>query len=252
MAVLQAVHSGGVVPILLAEAPDKSTNCAMYSHYQAMKDRERYRRHFGVEPPNDLGKFDVWPMYAASFIRRPREADAGYEAVPEREALPGQFGLIPHWASDTKIARHTYNARSETVAIKPSFRDAWKRGQRCIIPADAFFEPDWRSGKAVATRIAGADGQPLGIAGLWSWWKPASGGIIHSFAILTINAQGHELMEHFHKPTGEKRMVVILPPERYQDWLEVPVERSMEFMLAYPIELLQAASAPPPTPSLIS
>lgn len=57
----------------------------MCSHYQAMKDRERYRRHFGVEPPDDLGKFDVWPMYAASFIRRPREADAGDEAVPGRE-----------------------------------------------------------------------------------------------------------------------------------------------------------------------
>jgi putative SOS response-associated peptidase YedK len=88
----------------------------MCSHYQAIKDRERYRRHFGVEPPDDLGKFDVWPMYAASFIRRPREADAGDEAIPEREVLAGQFGLIPHWATDTTFARHTYNARSETVA----------------------------------------------------------------------------------------------------------------------------------------
>ena len=105
----------------------------MCSHYQAMKDRERYRRHFGVEPPDDLGKFDVWPMYAASFIRRPLEADVGDEAVPVREALSGQFGLIPHWATDSTIARHTYNARSETVATKPSFRDAWKHGQRCII-----------------------------------------------------------------------------------------------------------------------
>ena len=97
----------------------------MYSHDQAIRERERYRRHFGVEPPDDLGKFDVWPMYAASFIRWPREADAGDEAAPEREALPGQFGLIPHWATDTTMARHTFNARSETVAVKPSFRDAW-------------------------------------------------------------------------------------------------------------------------------
>ena len=68
----------------------------MCSHYQAVKDQERYRRQFGVEPPANMGKFDVWPGYAASFIRRPREADVGDEAVLEREALPGQFGLIPH------------------------------------------------------------------------------------------------------------------------------------------------------------
>ena len=88
--------------------------------------------------------------------------------MPEREALPGQLGLIPHWATDTTVARHMYNARSETVASKPSFRDAWRHGQRCIVPAEAFYEPDWRSGKAVPTRIARADGEPMGIAGLWA------------------------------------------------------------------------------------
>ncbi len=47
----------------------------MCSHYQAIKERERYLRHFGVEPPAESGKFDVWPGYAASFIRRPKEVD---------------------------------------------------------------------------------------------------------------------------------------------------------------------------------
>ncbi len=216
----------------------------MCSHYQAMKDRERYRRHFGVEPPDDLGKFDVWPMYAASFIRRPREADVGDEAVPEREALAGQFGLIPHWASDTTIARHTYNARSETVATKPSFRDVWKHGQRCIIPAEAIYEPDWRSGKAVPTRIARADGEPLGIAGLWSWWKSPKGELVHSFAMLTINAAEHRLMNQFHKPTDKKRMVIILTEGTYQDWLEAPLNRVGEFLVPYPADAL-VAMAPP-------
>jgi putative SOS response-associated peptidase YedK len=99
----------------------------------------------------------------------------GDEAVPKREALTGLFGLIPHWATDTKIGRQTFNARSETVASKPSFRDAWKRGQHCIIPAATIFEPDWRSGKAVATGVSSADGQPLGIAGLWASWKSPTG-----------------------------------------------------------------------------
>lgn len=98
----------------------------MCSHYQALKERERYRRHFGVEPPADLGKHDLWPGYEGSFIRRHPHADVGDEAVPEREALNGLFGQVPHWSPDTKITRFTYNARSETVASKPSFRDAWK------------------------------------------------------------------------------------------------------------------------------
>lgn len=209
----------------------------MCSHYQSIKERERYLRHFGVEPPTDLGKYDVWPGYAATFIRRQPNADAGDDAVPPRQALPGLFGLIPHWATDTTIGRHTYNARSETVATKPSFRDAWKNAQHCIIPIDAFYEPDWRSGKAVATRIACIDDQPMGIAGLWTSW-PSPKGPIHSFTMLTINADTHALMRQFHKPVDEKRMVVILQPDNYDHWLHARPEQSMDFMRQYPADRL--------------
>lgn len=231
--------------------------CACYdlimcSHYQAIKERERYRHHFGVEPPVEMGKHDVWPNYAASFIRRPKEAtmDTGDDAVPEREALPGLFGLIPHWATDANIGHQTYNARSETVATKPSFRDAWKYAQHCIIPAEAIFEPDWRSGKAIATRISNVNGEPLGIAGLWSSWKSPKG-LVHSFTMLTINADGHELMCQFHKPVDEKRMVVILPPDSYDDWLRATPEQSMEFMRQYPTDQLQSGTESPIQHSLL-
>jgi len=213
----------------------------MCSHYQALKEQDKYRRFFGVEPPADLYKFDVWPGYLGAFIRRHPHADVGDEAVPPREALTGLFGLVPHWSQDTKIVKHTYNARSETVAEKPSFRDAWRKAQHCIIPAQAIFEPDWRSGKAVPTCIFRADGEPMGIAGLWSAWKSPKGELIHSYTMLTVNADEHPLMRLFHKPTDEKRMVAILPPNQYQDWLEAPVEHSMEFMRAYPADALQSA-----------
>lgn len=154
----------------------------MCSHYQALKERDKYIRHFDVEPPLDMGKFDMWPGYLGGFIRRQPHADVGDEAVPPNEALPRLFGLVPHWSQDTKITRHTYNARSETVAEKPSFRNAWKRGQHCIIPAEAFFEPDWRSGKGVPTRIARVDGEPMGIAGLRSAWKSPKGGWVSQSA----------------------------------------------------------------------
>ena len=212
----------------------------MCSHYQGVKDQERLRRHFGVAAPADPGREDLWPGYVGSFIRRHPLAEVGDEAVPALEALTGMFGLVPHWSADTKIARHTYNARSETVAVKPSFRDAWKHGQHCIIPAEAFFEPDWRSGRAVATRIASADGAPLGLAGLWSRWRSPQGELVHSYTMLTINADNHPLMQQFHKPGEEKRMVVVLAPQLYQAWLAAPAAAAADFLQAWPAERLLA------------
>ena len=140
----------------------------MCSHYQAVKEREKFLRHFGLASPPEDGKLDMWPGYLGAFIRKHPHAEVGDEAVPAYEALNGLFGLVPHWATDTKITKSTYNCRSETAANKPSFRDAYKRNQRCIIPADAIYEPDWRSSKAISMRIAHVSGEPLGIAGLWS------------------------------------------------------------------------------------
>ena len=214
----------------------------MCSHYQGVKDQARLRRHFGVAAPVDLGREDLWPGYVGSFIRRHPMADVGDEAVPPLEALTGLFGLVPHWSADTKIARHTYNARSETVAVKPSFRDAWKHGQRCIIPAEAFFEPDWRSGRAVATGIASADGAPLGLAGLWARWRSPQGELVHSYTMLTINADTHPLMQNYHKPGDEKRMVVILSPPQYQAWLAASPARALDFLQAWPADKLQASA----------
>ena len=217
----------------------------MCSHYQAVKNNAQFERQFGVQPPAVAQPADVWPGYLGSFIRPHPHADAGDDAVPALEAASGAFGLLPHWAKDRTLGRHTYNARCETVAEKPSFRDAWARSQHCIIPADAFFEPDWRSGRAIATRIASADGEPLGIAGLWARWRSPQGELVHSYTMLTINADAHPLMRQFHKPADEKRMVVILQPQQYAGWLAAPANSSMGFMAPYPAEQL-TASAPPP------
>ena len=222
----------------------------MCSHYQAVKEREKFLKKFGAEPPVESAKLDMWPGYLGAFIRRHPRADVGDEAVPALEALNGLFGLVPHWATDTTITKSTYNCRSETAAEKPSFRDAYKRNQRCIIPAEAIYEPDWRSGKAIATRIAHVSGDPLGIAGLWSSWKNPKNGWVHSFTMLTINADAHPLMNRFHKTTDEKRMVAILPSQHYQAWLDAknPV---MDFMVPFDAEQLQAIAPTPANPTLL-
>lgn len=222
----------------------------MCSHYQAVKEEERLRCAFLVEPPADMGKADMWPGYVGTFIRAHPQASLGDESAPARQAVSGLFGLVPHWSPDTKITQYTYNARSETVASKPSFRDVWKNAQHCIIPAESFYEPDWRSGRPVPTRIARADGEPMGMAGLWSAWKSPKGDVVHSFTLLTINAAQHSLMRLFHKPVDEKRMVVILQEDRYDDWLNAGPAESKSLLRAYPAENLAASAALGPQAAL--
>lgn len=224
----------------------------MCSHYEKIREKERLERYFGVAYPSDWDPVtdDIWPQREAEFIRRPREANLAPDddAVPTRELELGKFGLVPHWTKpeDMKAAgRNTFNARSETAATKPSFRDAWKAPRHCIIPCDAFYEPDWRSGKAISTRISGADGAPLGIAGLWGTWNPPGApSPIYSFTMLTINADGHAIMQNMHKPEDEKRMVVILNPDSYDAWLKATPEESGDFLRLYPAEKLIAEPRP--------
>jgi putative SOS response-associated peptidase YedK len=207
-----------------------------------LQARAEYEKLGALLPPDwSLPRgLHIYKSYPAPFIRRPKEADSGDEAVPEREAVTGEFGLIPHWSKERKIKFSTLNARSETAATAASYRLPW-RERHCIIPADWFNEPDWSSGKAVDTRIARADGEPLGIAGLWDAWRnKVTGDIVRSFTMLTVNADDHTLLRQFHKPGDEKRMLVILPEAHYGEWLQAPPERSMALMRQYPAEKLVA------------
>lgn len=214
----------------------------MCAHYDPQTDPVRLKAHFGVgDLPLGL-KPSLWPGYHGPFLRRHEFADVGDEAVSFRELLVGSFGLIPHWAKDTTIARHTYNARSETVHEKPSFREAWRLSRHCIIPAEAIYEPDWRSGKAVPTRISRADGKPMGIAGLWASWKNPTGELTYSYTMLTINADQHPFMQQFHKPDDEKRSVVILHERDYDAWLQAPAADRRDFLYPYPADALVAES----------
>lgn len=220
----------------------------MCSHFEALRAQELYAKHFAVESPPAQGELDMWPQYAGVFIRKPPKTDPHDEAVPEREALNGRWGLLP-WASKPEAASRqmklsTFNARSESVAKSFTFGGAWRRGQHCIIPVEAFYEPDWRTGKAIPTRFTRTDGQPMGIAGLWDTWDEPGKGPLLSFTMLTINADDHPLLRDYHRPTDEKRMVVVLNESRYQEWLEVPAEASGEFLRQYPTERLVASHRP--------
>lgn len=209
----------------------------MCSNYTPPR-REALARHFGVETPAGDWKAEAYPGYLAPIIRL---ADDG---SGDAESALACFGMLPHWA-DLKLSRHTYNARSETAASKPSFRHAVAKRQWCIVPAESIFEPNYETGKAVRWRIARDDGAAMGLAGLWEW-RPNGGPDdrpLLSFTMLTINADTHPLMLRFHRPEDEKRMVVVLREDQYRPWLEAAGEIG-DFLLPYPAEGLVAEPAP--------
>ena len=197
----------------------------MCSNYVPVTRRDRLLTFFGVERERDDNPADTWPLNVAPFIRLARDGAGGARVVDD-----GLFGLLPHFASEVGFGRRTYNARSETVHRLPSFRDAWANGQRCIIPAEAIYEPNWESGVAERWAIHQEGFVPFGIAGIYTQWRDAkTGRDVYSFSMLTVNADDHPVMKRFHRPEDEKRMVVVLHPGDYADWLSCPVDEAKRF-----------------------
>ncbi|MEK9719665.1 MAG: SOS response-associated peptidase family protein [Quisquiliibacterium sp.] len=186
----------------LTAAADPRHNGAMCANY-APSSPDRLRSAFGVEPHRTDYVSDAYPGHVAPMILGVGSA---------RRAELAVFGLIPPWSRDGLNYRQCYNARCETVAQKPSFRHAWKQAQWCVVPADAFYEPCYETGKAVRWRIESADGAPLAIAGIHEQWRAPGGQTVQSFSMLTINADAHPGMYRGQAPGAEKRAVVRLAP----------------------------------------
>lgn len=186
----------------------------------------------------------------------PKEAYVGYKApirilapdTGDLEFREAQFGLVPYWSKDTKIARHTYNARSETVAEKPSYRAPWKYRRYALVPMLGFFEPDYATGKAVRWKIERQDGLPFTVAAIWDRWRSSAQSevILHSFSLLTLNADGHPVMGRFHAPGDEKRSLVIIPEERREAWLHATPAEAAALIMPMPPEEFTASPAPRP------
>lgn len=122
-----------------------------------------------------------------------------------------RWGLIPHWAKDASGAAGTINARSETAAEKPAFRDPM-RYRRCLIPADAFYE--WkRNGASKQPFCFEVNGGLFAFAGLWDGWKNPEGQWIKTCTILTTTPNAVTSAIH-------DRMPVILDPDSYDLWLD--------------------------------
>lgn len=132
------------------------------------------------------------------------------EGKPEFAKL--RWGLVPIWANDLKIGNKLLNARSETAAEKPSFRDAFKK-RRCLIAADGFYEWREEDGKKQPYLIHLPNRKPFAFAGLWERWNDPEGKPIETCTILTTEA--NKALAQLHD-----RMPVILEPKDHARWLD--------------------------------
>lgn len=164
-------------------------------------------------------KTHVYPLATAPIIMR---------GADEFELDIARFGLIPSWAKELKFGRHTYNARTETVASKASFRHAWKNNQFALVPVDTFYEPKYIDGKSHWYAISREDDDPFTVAAIYDD-AIIEGEKVRSFSMLTINANQHPFMKQFHNPNDEKRSIIVIPEESRQDWLHCDHKEASEF-----------------------
>jgi putative SOS response-associated peptidase YedK len=195
----------------------------MCGRYAQRTDAKKLAKEFKVsEAPSVEPRYNIAPT---------QEVLAVNETGDGREMRFFKWGLVPSWTKDTLMGAQLINARSETVAEKPAFRQAFKQ-RRCIIPSDGFYEWQRASGKKQPFFFRMRDERPFGFAGLWERWEGEGGEVINSCAILTTEA--NEVLRPVHD-----RMSVILHSEDYELWLEGDVRKLdlvKETLRPYPAE----------------
>ena len=149
------------------------------------------------------GRFNVAPTTEAMVVVQREE---------QRAVVWYRWGLIPAWSDDPRIASRTFNARAETVATSPMFRDAFRK-RRCLVPVDGFYEWRREGTKRHPMRIVDPSGAPLVLAGLWTGRQdPESGEWRRTFTVVTTRP--NVVMAPIHD-----RMPVIVPPSGWATWL---------------------------------
>jgi len=195
----------------------------MCINFTPTRNKDWIKSKFQVDLPEQY-PVEVFPSYKSPIIVFDRNENRYKCGLAE-------FGLIPSWSKDKKIQKHTYNARSETVHSKPSYKYAWSNRRFALCIVDNFFEPSYESGKAERYCIERTDKEPMGIASLWDTWiNKETNETVVSFTMLTCNADNHPVMKRFHRPEDEKRTPVILDSNQFYDWLRVTSDTAMNYM----------------------
>lgn len=181
--------------------------------------------HFGLdECPDFAPRYNIPPGTDIPVIRQSPEGRRVLHLL--------RWGLVPHWAKDASIGAKLNNARGESVAGKPSFRDAFRR-RRCLIPASGFYEWQARADGKQPYFVILASGEPMALGGLWESWRAADGSILRTACIITTGP--NETMAPIHD-----RMPVIVAREHWQQWLGGQADTIAALVAPYRAEAMQA------------
>lgn len=156
------------------------------------------------------------------------------------------YSMVPKPHLPHGVKRYsTMNARAETIGTLRSYAKYWREGQLCLVPMVGFMEPNYESGKAERWKIGMANETPFAVAGIYRTWPEIDGVQSFSFTQITVNADDHPLMSRMHKPVDEKRSLVIVPQDAYDDWLMCKnPDLARAFLRQYPAELMYAEPLP--------
>lgn len=202
--------------------------CGRYSLSQSV---ETLASAFQLEDAPDWSpRYNIAPTQAVPTVSHSTSAERQFRLL--------RWGLVPSWSKDLSIGAKLINARSETVAEKPSFRSAFKQ-RRCLILADGFYEWQRLNGKKQPHYFQLNENQPFAFAGLWEHWQREDESIA-SCTILTT--QANEVLQPIHD-----RMPVILAPENYDLWLDpaTPAERLHSLLHPYAAEAMKSYQVSP-------
>ena len=190
---------------------------------------------FGISlPPEFQPRYNVAPTQNALVVRSAAESagPAGVKFGRRGDLL--RWGLVPSWAEDPSVGNRMINARAETAAQRPAFRDAMRR-RRCLVPADGFYE--WQAVEGSKRKrphlIRMKDDAPFAFGGLWESWRRGDEPV-ETFTILTTSP--NDLVAPIHD-----RMPVIVPPSEFDRWLDpsVGAEKVADLLRPFPAERMQ-------------
>jgi putative SOS response-associated peptidase YedK len=202
----------------------------MCGRYTVAVPAEQLAQRFDATiPPDVQQRYNAAPSQELPVLLNEISED---DAKREIQLL--RWGLIPHWAKDATIANKMINARAETLAEKPAYRDALKK-HRCLVLADSFYEWQKTESGKVPMRIMMKSGEPFAFAGLWSNWKNPDGEWVRTFTIIT--GKPNDVVAPIHN-----RMPAILRPEDEATWLDNGAGETiwLNMLQPYPSELMMA------------
>ena len=199
-----------------------------------LAQQAKAEKAFGVKRLRwyDMLSYNVAPSREVPVIRIASREDGG-----EREGVMMRWGLVPYFLKGENPKFATMNARIETMATSPAYRDPWKYGRRCIVPAEGFYE--WQvlpDGRKQPWFIGLANKEIMPFAALWDRSVKADGTVVEGFTIITLPA--NEFMAGIHNV--KQRMPAILRMEDVEAWLTGTPEQARAALIQFPGEQLSA------------